>query len=263
MSHRWLIAVSGIAHVAVAAGLFASGVWHVERLHADTLPIDLRQPLSLPAPTSGGPVAPDTTEIKRKPIKKLTHDVHQPEPKPAEDPTPSTAGNEHPSPIPGPDDPYTLGTCLENCGVAQPATPVCGNSSVEAGEQCDDGNTTNGDGCSATCQAEPKPTIKQDTMVAPNVLQGLRVSGETQIRPSTVTQDQMIRAGATKVRGIVKVCIATDGSVASTTMKVSTSYSDYDATLLSAVHGWRYQPYLLNGAPVPACSLVNFIYTIK
>ena len=36
-----------------------------------------------------------------------------------------------------------------------PPTPVCGNSSVETGEQCDDGNTTAGDGCSATCQSEP------------------------------------------------------------------------------------------------------------
>lgn len=31
---------------------------------------------------------------------------------------------------------------------------VCGNNIVESGEQCDDGNTTGGDGCSATCQNE-------------------------------------------------------------------------------------------------------------
>lgn len=35
--------------------------------------------------------------------------------------------------------------------------PVCGNGIVQAsgGETCDDGNTTGGDGCSATCQTEP------------------------------------------------------------------------------------------------------------
>jgi cysteine-rich repeat protein len=35
-------------------------------------------------------------------------------------------------------------------------TPVgtCGNGVVEPGEQCDDGNTVSGDGCSATCQNE-------------------------------------------------------------------------------------------------------------
>jgi cysteine-rich repeat protein len=32
--------------------------------------------------------------------------------------------------------------------------PVCGNGIVEAGEMCDDGNTTSGDGCSSTCQIE-------------------------------------------------------------------------------------------------------------
>lgn len=33
-------------------------------------------------------------------------------------------------------------------------TPGCGGGAVEAGEQCDDGNTTAGDGCSPTCTLE-------------------------------------------------------------------------------------------------------------
>jgi cysteine-rich repeat protein len=33
--------------------------------------------------------------------------------------------------------------------------PVCGNGTPEGGEECDDGNTTPGDGCSATCTIEP------------------------------------------------------------------------------------------------------------
>ena len=28
---------------------------------------------------------------------------------------------------------------------------ACGNSVVDAGEQCDDGNVVDGDGCSSTC----------------------------------------------------------------------------------------------------------------
>jgi len=35
-----------------------------------------------------------------------------------------------------------------------PPPPVCGNGKVESGEACDDGNTTNGDGCSSTCGIE-------------------------------------------------------------------------------------------------------------
>jgi len=50
---------------------------------------------------------------------------------------------------------------------------VCGDGTVDTGEQCDDGNTVAGDGCSATCQTEQvatphvtlsvdKPTITTD-----------------------------------------------------------------------------------------------------
>jgi uncharacterized repeat protein (TIGR01451 family) len=40
--------------------------------------------------------------------------------------------------------------------VVTPAVPeaVCGNSLVETGETCDDGNLVSGDGCSSTCQIE-------------------------------------------------------------------------------------------------------------
>ena len=40
--------------------------------------------------------------------------------------------------------------CEETCS----AVSVCGNGIPEAPEQCDDGNTNNGDGCSSTCQNE-------------------------------------------------------------------------------------------------------------
>ncbi|HVK86756.1 MAG TPA: DUF4215 domain-containing protein [Kofleriaceae bacterium] len=32
--------------------------------------------------------------------------------------------------------------------------PACGDSTIDEGEQCDDGNTYDGDGCSATCEKE-------------------------------------------------------------------------------------------------------------
>jgi len=35
--------------------------------------------------------------------------------------------------------------------------PICGNSVIETGETCDDGNVAAGDGCSATCQTEAAP----------------------------------------------------------------------------------------------------------
>ena len=38
-----------------------------------------------------------------------------------------------------------------------PPPPTCGNGHVDTGEQCDDGNTSNGDGCSAGCTHEEAP----------------------------------------------------------------------------------------------------------
>lgn len=39
-------------------------------------------------------------------------------------------------------------------GPSAGCTPICGDGHVDGGEQCDDGNTTSGDCCSATCQFE-------------------------------------------------------------------------------------------------------------
>ncbi|PJC45017.1 hypothetical protein CO038_00645 [Candidatus Pacearchaeota archaeon CG_4_9_14_0_2_um_filter_39_13] len=41
-----------------------------------------------------------------------------------------------------------------NCVGGQCVANLCGNGVIEQGEQCDDGGTSNGDGCSSTCQIE-------------------------------------------------------------------------------------------------------------
>jgi TonB family protein len=138
---------------------------------------------------------------------------------------------------------------------------VCGNGSLEAGEQCDDGNTRDGDGCSSTCRTDPRRP--QPPMIAPGMLSALRISGETQLQPSAVTQNQMMREGVSRVEARVTVCVTTSGSVGSATMRTSTRYPAYDQILLAAVRDWRYRPYVVNGTQVPACSIVRFIYTIQ
>lgn len=40
----------------------------------------------------------------------------------------------------------------DGCDAVCIIEPICGNSVVEPGEECDDGNILNGDGCSSTCQ---------------------------------------------------------------------------------------------------------------
>ena len=48
--------------------------------------------------------------------------------------------------------------CADNYGYVCEGPPICGNGVTGAGEECDDANTTGGDGCSATCTLEgPAP----------------------------------------------------------------------------------------------------------
>lgn len=44
--------------------------------------------------------------------------------------------------------------CVVAYEASDPVDPVCGNGTVEVGEDCDDGNTQSGDGCSAICDDE-------------------------------------------------------------------------------------------------------------
>lgn len=56
----------------------------------------------------------------------------------------------------------TPGAANGSCGAAP---PNCGNGSLDAGEQCDDGNTAPGDGCDASCQNEPDPVAPGTVIV--------------------------------------------------------------------------------------------------
>src|SRR5262249_35967116 len=56
---------------------------------------------------------------------------------------------------------HALAISLTACSASTEPPPdegVCGDGSVDPGEQCDDGNTISGDGCSATCQTETPDT---------------------------------------------------------------------------------------------------------
>jgi len=139
------------------------------------------------------------------------------------------------------------GTCEESRG-------VCGNGVVEWLEDCDDGNTADGDGCSSMCRVEIK--LPQVTMVAPDVLRRLWVSGDTWLRPKPAIRMQMRRHGRTSTIWAVRLCLSPDGRVASARMLMSSRDDEFDAAILSAIRSWRYRPYTLRGSAVPVCSAV-------
>ena len=49
--------------------------------------------------------------------------------------------------------------CSILCTCEFVGVPVCGDSLLQSGEVCDDGNTDDGDCCSSLCQIEPEPTV--------------------------------------------------------------------------------------------------------
>ncbi len=56
--------------------------------------------------------------------------------------------------------------CSANCTI-EPPPAVCGNGILEPGEECDDGNTVSGDGCSADCTIEPPPAVCGNGILEP------------------------------------------------------------------------------------------------
>ena len=49
--------------------------------------------------------------------------------------------------------------------------PSCGDGFVDGpGEECDDGNVENGDGCDSTCNSEPPPPVPAMSPIAAGAL---------------------------------------------------------------------------------------------
>lgn len=270
MNRRWLIGLSLVAHAGLGIGLFVTGVWRIERLDSDhraALSLGVMMP---PPPPEGGPAAAEAPKVKPKePPKRIARNT-QPVPKRTETPpevaTAASLGTgEGSGEGPGTGDgPGEIGgvPCADGSACIGQITgpqPTCGDGIVEGGESCDDGNRASGDGCSTTCATEPKKTV----ILAPSQLQILRLEGDPQIHPSDPIKTAMMRDGAQRTTGVLKLCIGTAGTVATVNVVKSTGYASYDERLVAGARSWRYRPYLLEGRPVPACGMVTFIYSIK
>jgi len=85
-----------------------------------------------------------------------------------------------------------------NCNADCTRVPVCGDGFIDAPETCDDNNTTNGDGCSSTCQLEnllieSEPNDDGMTATATNDFNAAAADGP--ISSSTVVQAAIGVAG--------------------------------------------------------------------
>jgi cysteine-rich repeat protein len=59
---------------------------------------------------------------------------------------------------------------------------ICGDGTVNPGEQCDDGNATSGDGCSSTCQLETRTEVEPNNTNAQATSNVVQITGDTTIQ---------------------------------------------------------------------------------
>lgn len=244
----WLVTISVAVHGAIGVGLFASGIWKLEKLESDHRMASIG--LMIPTMASGGsPDLPKHEFVKKEKVEKTVAKnvqwdkrVEDDKDKPKEVTSGETGDGEGEGPGigkgKGPGDNIDGTTDGEPC-----AAPPCGGV--------------------AKLPDPPKVPDPPGVTIPPMIMQGLRRSGDTQIHPSRNVKNQIIDDGKVKVVGNLKVCIQPTGAIGSVTLLSSTKYPEYDQQLIEAVRRWHYNPYTVNGRPVSACSAVSFVYSIK
>jgi len=229
-----LVIGSIVLHVVVALVLWAQSVWNIDQLDRGPDRLANLAVIDMPAPPAGNPHPKPQPEFVPKPHTHVTHDIVQPHDRKDDKPaTPSTD-------IPGDDKPGETEPVTGKC-----ENPPCGFDDKKEPEKKPD---------------PPPVVVKKPTLVKPSDLAQIRFAGETQVHPSEVDKMAIIRAGNRGTSALFLVCIDDHGSVASVSLKRSSGFSDYDARLSAAIHGWRYHPYLKDGEPQPICSTVTFDY---
>jgi len=241
----WIVSLSIAAHVAVFTTAFVTNAWRVERLDPERRSFSLAVLPPPPAP-SGGPKAgekpkdpvPPTKHVATEPTQPVEQKVAPPKAVAADD-----GGGGHgdkKGPGDNPDgDPLDTGSCTG---------PACGPPSAPPAEK-------------PPVVEVPPIIIEKPPIVPPSTLR--RLSGETAIAPSDVIKTQMLREGHRRVVGSFKICLSEAGRVTSIGAVGSTKYPEYDQRLMTAMRGWVYAPYLIQGRPAPVCSAVSFVYTME
>lgn len=93
------------------------------------------------------------------------------------------------------------------------------------------------------------------------LMEGRRIAGERGIVPDDETKWQIRKYRGQKIRGTFRLCLDEAGRVESVLPLLSTGFPAYDRDLLAKMALWIYSPYKVDGAPVPVCTSITFIYT--
>jgi TonB family protein len=95
--------------------------------------------------------------------------------------------------------------------------------------------------------------VKRDAFV--------RTAGEPQIQPDEDTAKAMVASGRSRVITSWKVCVDPQGEVDEIAPQRSSGFMTYDAAILAGIKEWRFQPVVVDGAPVRACTSFTFAWS--
>jgi len=238
---RLLLLVSIAAHAGALVLLVSAALWKVDKLEvADSQIVVAAGP---GAPLSAGPEEAAEPE-KPKPPKPhhTTKDLTQKDDRNTE-----------------PDDDDGGGGDADATGDAGSGGDGLGIGQFNCGE---------GGACSSVLDQPTRPTpkprkVEQERVVVSRLIEGSRIEGNPRIEPPESVRQAMVRLAQKKVDGAVKMCLDRAGNVSSLRLLRSTGHGEYDQRLLSGMRTWRYRPYQLNGAAVPVCTVVTFIYRVQ
>jgi cysteine-rich repeat protein len=116
-----------------------------------------------------------------------------------------------------------------NCASGMCATPACGDGTLDPGEECDDANTTAGDGCSDLCLVEATPEVE----VNDTILDAM-APGQPVVTVSTLFTGDQVLATDVDVFHIVLTTYADVSVVTGTDATLGCSGAFIDAALQDA-----------------------------
>jgi TonB family protein len=230
-----LLTISVVVHGVLFAALLIRSFWMIKQLEPPKRESTLAVAPPPPPPPKGNPghkMKDQPKEIKPK-KHKITETV-QPvkvEPK-LEDPSQNDS-NDDPNATPDGDENSTGGI---DTGVNTEAPPP---------------------------PPPPPPPPTAPTIVAAQMLQGNRISGDPQIHPDESTEIEISRSGKTRLITSAKLCLDKAGNISSVSLVKSSGFPAYDDKIRREMNTWRYKPWTVNGQAVPVCTAITFIYSVQ
>ncbi|MEO8550044.1 MAG: hypothetical protein ABI678_08720 [Kofleriaceae bacterium] len=91
--------------------------------------------------------------------------------------------------------------------------------------------------------------------------EGHRVAGDKMIAPDDGTKTRIQKSKVDRITASFRICLDENGAAESVLPLKSSGFAEYDAKILYFMNKWRYEPYAIDGVPLPVCTAVTFIYS--